>query len=148
MLCCPVECNFKLCFILLYCISIYLSPFCFISSKHIFINIIRLRVSELDRARGTFRLTALKEKVLCLETELSEANKEKEKLSSVSEKYELARSSLVRKEATLKVGKIKQIIMRVKLMKELLYFIITFFLSFDYLIILFNLFDSIFLLLR
>ena len=105
-------------------------------------------MSELDRARGTFRLTALKEKVLCLETELTEANKEKERLSSVSEKYELARSSLVRKEATLKVGKIKQIIMRVKLMKELLYFIITFFLSFDYLIILFNLFDSIFLLLR
>jgi hypothetical protein len=39
----------------------------------------RLKSSEVDRARGMYRLTALKEKVVCLEADLDEISKERDR---------------------------------------------------------------------
>lgn len=63
----------------------------------------RLKASEIDRARGTFRLTALKEKVLCLESELLEANKDRDRLLKIADKYEIGKAALTRKDAVIKV---------------------------------------------
>ena len=57
----------------------------------------------MDRARGTFRLAGMKEKILCLESDLLEVAKERDRLCRVSEKYEAARVSLNRKDAVIKV---------------------------------------------
>lgn len=58
----------------------------------------------MDRARGTFRLAALKEKILSLENDLSEMSKERDRFTRINEKYETARVSLNRKDAVIKVS--------------------------------------------
>jgi hypothetical protein len=64
----------------------------------------RLKSSEMDRARGSFRLAALKGKVLCLEADLFDTTKERDRLLKVVEKYEVARTALSRKDTVIKVS--------------------------------------------
>lgn len=62
-----------------------------------------MKASEIDRARGGFRLTALKEKILCLESELNEANKDRDRLLKIADKFEVGKAALTRKDAVIKV---------------------------------------------
>lgn len=62
-----------------------------------------MKSSEIDRARGSFRLSALKEKVLYLETALSDAKKDKERLQKNADKFEASKAALTRKDAVIKV---------------------------------------------
>lgn len=62
-----------------------------------------MKSSEVDRARGSFRLSALKEKVLYLETALSDAKKDKERLQKTADKFEASKAALTRKDAVIKV---------------------------------------------
>lgn len=57
----------------------------------------------MDRARGSFRLSALKEKVSLLEAALLEAKKDKERLQKTADKFEASKAALTRKDAVIKV---------------------------------------------
>lgn len=63
----------------------------------------RLKSSEIDRARGSFRLSALKEKVSLLEAALLEAKKDEERLQKTADKFEASKAALTRKDAVIKV---------------------------------------------
>lgn len=96
--------------------SIYYSTFCApLSSLSLLIQLTssylpylhlydRLKSSEIDRARGSFRLSALQEKVSLLEAALLEAKKDKERLQKAADKFEASKAALTRKDAVIKVA--------------------------------------------
>ena len=62
----------------------------------------RLRSSEVDRARCKLRLSALKDKVLDLEAELKEVQRERDRASAVADRFEDLKAAVPRKDAIIK----------------------------------------------